>query len=443
MTAVIVRKKISMHLHVERRTEFLRNKPTGKTRFEWILYRYDIGLGKCAANAHGIKDAPKTGQGIRRVQRDMVFRLRFWKISGAKYDDVHFAEGFDRRENALSHVRLLVEKRGFRTYDDKRFRDMIRRMRRAVFSLFNILGFAHIARFFNRNSLTILLYHGVAPKENRGLPAQASIYNYRGKFIEPEHFEHQMQYFARHYHIVGLDEGLRKLTEGKLPKYALAITFDDGYRNFYTYAFPILKKTRIPATMFLATDFVLRKAPLWVDRLEYAGKKSDEFKQLSEKDREEHVAEVERAAGTSFTDFEGDRAVYAPLTLDEIREMRDAGMRFGAHTRSHSILSRIPHERLGDEIAGSKRDLEEALGGVSRAFAYPNGQPGDWNENVESAVRAAGFEAALTTVEGTNTRDTHPMRLQRIAMDGTSADPSFAAIATGMRGYLRRLRSYV
>src|SRR3989344_8511691 len=319
-------------------------------------------------------------------------------------------------------------------------------MKRLLLSLIALLGITHIARFFNRNSLTILLYHGVAPlarrslgeggKENRGL------YNYRGKFIEPAHFEVQMRYFKEHYRVLELDEAVRRLFDGSLPSRALAITFDDGYQNFYTHAFPILKKMNIPATMFLATDFVLRRKPLWVDRLEYAAiKENDALKRFADSEREQRVVEIERRAGTMFTDFEGARAVYAPLALEEIREMLRNGMTFGAHTRSHPILSRIQTERLEDEVIGSKKELENALGRISSTFAYPNGQPGDWTEEVEKQISAAGFRAALTTIEGTNTRMTHPMRLKRIAMDGTDDSPAFASIAAGVRVLLRSIRS--
>lgn len=249
-----------------------------------------------------------------------------------------------------------------------------------------------------------------------------------------------MQYFKKYYAILALDEGIKRLSNNTLPPNALAITFDDGYRNFYTYAFPILKKLNIPATIFLATDFVLEKKPLWVDRLEYAGFMSDEYKLLFADERKRLVKETERRAGISFTDFEGDRAVYAPLELEEIREMQTAGIAFGAHSRSHSILSRIPQELIEEEVAGSKHALEEAGIRVSVAFAYPNGQAGDWNETVEKAVEKAGFTAALTTVEGVNKRGAHPLRLKRIAMDGTDNSKAFAVIASGVRGLLQKIR---
>lgn len=297
--------------------------------------------------------------------------------------------------------------------------------------------------------MTIVLYHGVAPKRERG------IYNYRGKFIEPATFEKQLRYFKRHYTILGLDEAIKRLREGTLPPYALSITFDDGYHNFYEHAFPLLKKYDLAGTFFLTTDFVLRKKALWVDRLEYAigssrgshrercdrdNKIRAELKKLESRVREERLACIEKEAGAAFTNFEGERSVYAPLSDSEIQEMRGAGMMFGAHTKSHPILSTLTKESAQSEIIDSALELEKAMGPISSAFAYPNGQRGDWNHETERICESK-FACALTTLEGTNTGSTHPFRLRRFAMDGTDSE-TFAVIASGVRLFFKRLLNY-
>ena len=311
------------------------------------------------------------------------------------------------------------------------------------------LGVVALVRFFHRRGLTILLYHGVAPKDEAG-----GIYNYRGKFISPESFEHQLRYLAPRYTILELDDAVTRLQGGTLPKNALAITFDDGYRNFYTHAYPILSRMGIPATMFVATDFVLRKRPLWVDRLEYAighgeapleekkqrdDRLRNELKALSHEDREKRLAQIEHDAGRALTDFEEDRAVYAPLSVYEIREMQEAGMSFGAHTRTHPILSRERPEDAHAEIAGSITELQ-ALMPLSKVFAYPNGQPGDWTEDNERATEAGGCIAALTTIQGVNTKSTPLYRLKRMAMDATDASAAFASVVSGVRLFLGKIK---
>lgn len=329
---------------------------------------------------------------------------------------------------------------------------MMRRMKSFLYRALLFCGVVALVRFFHRNSLTILLYHGVAPQEER-----PDIYNYRGKFITPEAFEFQLNYFARHYTIIELDEAYDRMRAGTLPKNPLVITFDDGYRNFYEYAFPILKRHKLPATIFLATDFVLRKKPLWVDRLEYAigggiGSREtrstlddrirNEFKQLSNETREARLTSIEAAATRTLIDFEDDRAIYAPLSVYEIREMQTYRIHVGAHTRTHPILSRETPEDAQSEIAGSLAELS-AIVPLSRVFAYPNGQADDATPACERMIEDAGCVAALTTLAGVNGAFTPPYRLHRFAMDATDASPAFASVASGVRLYLSKIKQLI
>lgn len=323
-------------------------------------------------------------------------------------------------------------------------------MKRFLFVAARILGLPHVFRFFHRDELTIVLYHGVAPREHEG---RRGIYNYRGKFIPPEVFEQQLRYLQKHYRILELDDAIRGMRKGTLPRRSLAVTFDDGYRNFYDHAFPILQELGVPATIFLTTDFVFKKKPLWVDRLEYAiGRREGEYaqkialdarlreelKRLPDVEKEKRLQKIERSSGTTFFNFEMDRGAYAPLTEGEVRELREAGISIGAHTMTHPILSRISKKRAREEIQGSLDALLTVCATISASFAYPNGQRGDWNKDTERIVKECGFGSALTTIEGFNDRNTHPYQLRRIAMDATDEE-TFAATASGMRLFLRKI----
>lgn len=257
---------------------------------------------------------------------------------------------------------------------------------------------------------------------------------------------------SRNYTILPLDEALRRLDENTLPDYALAITFDDGYRNFYEYAYPVLRAVHAPATMYLATDFVCRNIPLWVDRLEYVmglgsgtyahlcaedARTRDHLKSVSPEIREAALAALEEVAGSSLDSFEGARAVYAPLIQSEIVEMSQNGITFGAHTKSHPILARQTPEVQREEILGSKRDIEALGVPVSAVFAYPNGQENDWNNETEKVLETNLFSHSLTTHEGVNTHHTHPYRVRRIALDNTEDMAAFANILTGVRLFVK------
>lgn len=321
-------------------------------------------------------------------------------------------------------------------------------MRRFVFWSFYYSGLVALVRLLHRNTLTVLLYHGVAPQQDIG------IYNYRKKFIEPEAFEHQLEYFNKHYAVLPLDEAVERLQAGTLPPYALAITFDDGYENNYRYAYPLLKRLKLPATIFVTTDFVFEKKPLWVDRLEYASGAGDGpraqkeaadanirdmLKRLPEHKKLQRLSAIE-AQSRVLADFKDERAVYAPLEETQMREMEASGLMIGAHTRTHPILSHLSPDDARSEILGSKLELQRRGFKVSSIFAYPNGQRGDWTAETESATKAAEFTGALTTLEGLNSRTTPLMQLRRMTMDGTDASPAFAVIAVGMRGYMSRVK---
>lgn len=319
-------------------------------------------------------------------------------------------------------------------------------MKRVLFRLLYFCGIPALFRYWHRRSLTIVLYHGVAPLTGGG------IYNYRGKFISPGAFENQLEYMRSHFTILPLHDALEQLKDGTLPERALVITFDDGYRNFYLHAYPELKSHNLPATMYLATDFVCRSIPLWVDRLEYAVGKSEgtraekialdattraKFKTLTPQIREHDLRNVEQISWIKFEDFNDDRAVYEPLTREEIIEMQEHGITFGAHTKTHPILAKQTVDEQRAEIEESRHDLEALGVRVSPVFAYPNGQPGDWSPETETVLTAAGFTHALTTLEGVNDAATAPLQLHRFTLDNTEDFAVFANVVSGVRLFLK------
>jgi peptidoglycan/xylan/chitin deacetylase (PgdA/CDA1 family) len=116
------------------------------------------------------------------------------------------------------------------------------------------------------------------------------------------------------------------------------------------------------------------------------------------------------------------------------------GIRFGAHTESHPILSRCSLKEQRNEITGSQNALTRLVRYPSSVFAYPNGQRGDWSRETERIVAESGFTAALTTLTGTNTPHTPRFALRRITMDRTDDFDSFLLAVSCVRGLLQMLR---
>jgi len=311
-------------------------------------------------------------------------------------------------------------------------------------------GLAALARRRARDQLTIVLYHGVDEKRDMGS------YNYRGKFLTPERFEEHLRYYKRHYSVLPLDKAVALLVAGKnLPPYTLCITFDDGYANNYTYAFPLLRQYDLPATFFLTSDFVLRNVPLWVDRLEYSinmgtccsavhekvredDRERARLKRLPHDERMRELEALEERCGIRLDSFEGDASVYAPLTREQIGEMRASGMMMGAHTESHPILGGVDPKTAEREILGSKEKLAATCGTISSVFAYPNGQPGDQDETIAKIVKQSGFIAAVTTVPGFNAAETDPYMLNRMSLD---QDDDHARLVVSLSGFRHQLHT--
>ncbi|HWP97345.1 MAG TPA: polysaccharide deacetylase family protein [Syntrophomonadaceae bacterium] len=216
----------------------------------------------------------------------------------------------------------------------------------------------------------ILMYHKVSPDPNVGG------LTYR---VPPDDFDWQMHYLQENgYHTVDIGAVVDHFQKGAdLPEKAVVITLDDGYQDNYVFAFPILKKYGLTATVFVVTDIV-------------GG--------VNEFDTKAH-----RQPRTSM------------LTWDEIKEMDAGGITIGAHTLDHSQLSKISLKEAKRQIVESKQVLEKRLGKEVQYFCYPYGQ---YSSAVVRLVKDNGFRAATSIEPGLVTSVKDPYLLKRIAIMG-------------------------
>ncbi len=251
-------------------------------------------------------------------------------------------------------------------------------------------------------------------------------------------FERQMRHVARAYRVLPLEDLVERLQRGGLPRNALAITFDDGYRDNLTHAAPILARLGLPATIFLATGFIGTAEVPWFDRLAQGLKRSaaaavrtpwggeldldgvparlramtrtlEHLKRIP--DEERHRALEALLVALDVTDQRSFKNLM--LSWDDVHALRGLGFTVGAHTVNHPILSRVTPQRAWTEILGSRTMVESACGAAPRAFAYPNGGADDYTDTVKRLVREAGFTCAVTTRFGLNTTNTNPWELRR------------------------------
>jgi peptidoglycan/xylan/chitin deacetylase (PgdA/CDA1 family)/glycosyltransferase involved in cell wall biosynthesis len=222
----------------------------------------------------------------------------------------------------------------------------------------------------------VLMYHAFS--EGEGEDAARFV-------ISGRSFARQMRLLAAlRYRVIPLAELATALREGRpLPPRAVVLTIDDGYRDNFEIALPILRRHGFAASVFLVSE-----------RLE---------------------------AGNDW-DAEGDVAGRPTLARDQIEQMRQSGIRFGAHTRTHCKLPELDSAEIRDQLVGSRHDLETALGESVETLTYPYGLHDD---RVVEATREAGFTAACT-VEAVPARPgDDPLRIPRIEITGTDSPLRF------------------
>jgi len=257
-------------------------------------------------------------------------------------------------------------------------------------------------------------------------------------------FSAQMEYLARHFQVVSLDQLASGLPQTAGDKSCVAVTFDDGYRDNFIHAFPVLKKIGIPATIFLTTGYIESGRLPWYDQVRLAFKLTLR-RRLSlravggpdaplgnEDQRLEAMArtlswlrvidEQERLVGLPymFNELGVPSLLNLPATMlgwDQIRQMKKDGISFGAHTVTHPALGGLPSSRLKEEILGSKRTIENRLQTPVRHFAYPFGKQSDFGWQAKQVIQAAGFQTAVTTIPGVNGPGQDLLELRRMSLD--------------------------
>jgi peptidoglycan/xylan/chitin deacetylase (PgdA/CDA1 family) len=230
----------------------------------------------------------------------------------------------------------------------------------------------------------------------------------------------------------------------------VALTFDDGYRDVYTLAWPLLKRYRLPATLFVAVGAIARGS-LWPDVLRHTIQRTREtsvaletlgdsgpstFELASDSQRLRAVRhldarlkplrpdERERVLGELVGKLlrvasEGLMVERVMLSWEELAALTADGVEIGAHTVSHSILTRLSELEARDEILRSRQMLEERLRVPIRHFSYPNGQASDFSPSIERLIEAARFRSACTAIRGVNGPSENRFELKRI--DGAQA----------------------
>ena len=307
---------------------------------------------------------------------------------------------------------------------------MSQKIKDSTLSLLNKAGVFRFVRLVNKSQIRILAYH-----------------RFGEGYFRAKCLERQIEYLKKHYNIIDLESCLAFLCGKKqLPTNAVFLTVDDGYQDFYSVAFPMLRKYAVPVTIFLAADFINKGMWLWHDLLNFGINNTSRtdftfdgnFFDLKTYSGRSSLKLFLDKICTSCTTLERDLFIdqvmkelnvsvpphptveYAPLTWNQIREISKSGISYGAHTCTHPILSRIPSHEALREIRESKYRIEAVTQNEVLAFCYPNGTVNDFNEEVKEMVEECGFACAMSMIYGMNNLKTDKYALRRMPANGTS-----------------------
>ena len=254
-------------------------------------------------------------------------------------------------------------------------------------------------------------------------------------------FRRQLAFIKNNAVAVTLRQVVNSLSGGKpLPDYSVALTIDDGYESVYSLGFPALREAAIPATLFVATQFVDERVPLWPDRLEHAfagapgdaAARRERLKDLQRRakdmlpaDRGALIAPIEKELGRKLILDASAPENYRSLTWAQCREMAESGlMDIGSHTHTHTIMTLLGAAAPG-ELARSKELVEKNVGRPCDLFCYPNGDYDDYSAATTAQLKTAGFKCGLTTVAGFVKPGDDPYTLLRFGTDDRDSFEKF------------------
>jgi peptidoglycan/xylan/chitin deacetylase (PgdA/CDA1 family) len=314
----------------------------------------------------------------------------------------------------------------------------ILKMKRMIKKIAHYSGLFRFSAWLNRDTIKILMYHGISNCNDTKVST-----NFNGKHMNLDAFEGHLRLITKYCTPISLK---MLLSKKKLPTNPIVLTFDDGYKNNYTYAFPLLKKYNIPATIFITTGFIDRTHYMWPDRLEFIinnahsknidllweeaklklelGTDKDKMntirfiknyaKALSEPKKLSFLDKLQEDLGIEY-DWDKIPSLFLPLTWDEIRKMNENGLiSIGSHTVSHPILSNCTSEQQKKELMLSRLRIGEELGEDCIMFAYPNGEKTDYNKETINILRESKYLGAVNVVPGyINMKDRDNFQLNR------------------------------
>lgn len=305
--------------------------------------------------------------------------------------------------------------------------------------------FASALGRMSKDRFLALMYHRVIPRNEGGMFLQP------GMYVEPDTLDLHLYFLKQHFDILPVSNLMLRDMPRRMvnpEKHACYLTFDDGWSDFYRYAFPLLVKHQVPATVYLPTGFIGATNFFWTDRftcmLAMVVKRGrfgefgryvrfllphenhHDFSSSPEQFLEEVLHKLKKLHTERITEFletlerqfdisqSGVRQDF--MSWEQVEEMRKSGLvTFGSHTENHRILTNLSEDEICMELRTSKQCLIDK-GAVEKehiSFCYPNG---NYNNSTLLQLTAEDYSCAFTTRCGWNQPDTPAFELKRVGL---------------------------
>ncbi len=275
--------------------------------------------------------------------------------------------------------------------------------------------------------LTVLAYHRIS----NALEDEYS-FDYELISADVENFEFQMQHIIEHFNPISTEQLIEYIEgHGELPVNPILITFDDGFDDNYLFAFPVLKKYNVPATIFIASKYIGTDEVFWFDKLiavllnmdsgelcieelnnsyklndnrnerkEIAYEILSAIKTVPNSIRKAILTKIYKSSGNTLQCLDYTQSKI--LSWSQVREMYGSGISFGSHTMTHPILAMLDDDEMKSELINSKKQIEKEIGCVIDSIAYPNGGVDDFNNQVIKTTKESGYKVGFSYIEDLN-----------------------------------------
>jgi peptidoglycan/xylan/chitin deacetylase (PgdA/CDA1 family) len=293
------------------------------------------------------------------------------------------------------------------------------------------------------------------------IPENGNQFEFRN-FVTTTQFEKQIKLLLKKYRPLKISDFTNP--EGNIQG-GFLITFDDGFRNNFKYAFPLLQKYRLQGCFFVTTDYLGSNEYIWTEQVTLLIQRTKKSKielhldkkyllELNGSQKREHASvairrylkkappsRVQEVLGemksqlndVSLNIKEEDKERYKFMTWNEAKQMSESGQVIGSHTKSHFIVSTLSEEDSWEELKSSKEEIERNIGTKCISMSYPNGEREDYSETQKNQLQKLGYKCAFTQVPLFNSRNTDRFEIRRVNITSTTSMPVFEAKICGFK----------